>query len=264
MPSPGSTIRRELGGFPDLKRGDRSALAVALTCASVLAAVHYAAAQAPATQDGTAVLRLAAADVSEKAGKKAGSHRSRDKKSKEAKTREKRSKSHKTAKSAGRHDARKEESVKPPSEPLEQASPQESADPDIALVRKAIDDLRRGGAGKATEIEASISDPAARKLVEWIILRSYNSGAGSSRYLSFIAANPSWPSLAIFRRYRTRYLPHQHRELTPPGRFFFPPQHRELGANAPPIAGIVDPFAEPVGLQPVHELSDVRPHALLV
>ncbi len=213
-----------------MKRGDRSALAVALTCASVLAAVHYAAAQAPATQDGTAVLRVAAADGSEKtgkkAGKKAGSHRSRDKKSKETKTREKRSKSRKTAKSAGRHDARKEESVQPPSEPLEQASPQESADPDIALVRKAIDTLRRGGASKATEIEASISDPAARKLVEWIILRSYNSGAGSSRYLSFIAANPSWPSLTIFRRYAEEMLWHEDVKPAQILRFFkdSPPQ----------------------------------------
>ena len=92
---------------------------------------------------------------------------------------------------------------------MEQASSQESSDPDIALVRKAIDSLRRGSASKATEIEASISDPAARKLVEWMILRSDNSGAGSTRYPSFIAANPSWPSLAIFRRYAEEMLWHE-------------------------------------------------------
>jgi peptidoglycan lytic transglycosylase len=78
--------------------------------------------------------------------------------------------------------------------------PPETSDGDVALVRKAIDGLRRGGADKATQIEATISDPAARKLVEWIILRSDNNRAESTRYAAFIAANPSWPSLAMFRR----------------------------------------------------------------
>src|SRR5436190_868439 len=55
-------------------------------------------------------------------------------------------------------------------------------------------------ASKATETEASISDPVARKLVEWLILRSDHNGVGSSRYLTFIAANPSWPSLTAFHR----------------------------------------------------------------
>ena len=45
-----------------------------------------------------------------------------------------------------------------------------------------------------------ISDPAARKLVEWIILRSDHNGANSKRFLAFIAANPNWPNLAMFRR----------------------------------------------------------------
>ena len=75
---------------------------------------------------------------------------------------------------------------------------------DIALVRKAIDSLR-SSADNATQIETAISDPAGRKLVEWIILRSGN-GFRSTRYLAFIAANPSWPSLATFRRYGEEML----------------------------------------------------------
>jgi soluble lytic murein transglycosylase len=82
--------------------------------------------------------------------------------------------------------------------PVRPPTPQIS-DADIALVKKAIEASRRGGAEKATEIEASISDPVARKLVEWVILR-HNNGAGSRRYTAFISANPSWPSLAQFRR----------------------------------------------------------------
>ena len=70
----------------------------------------------------------------------------------------------------------------------------------MALVKSAIDTLRSAGPGKATVVAETISEPAARKLVEWLILRSDHNGAGSKRYLDFIAANPSWPSLAIFRR----------------------------------------------------------------
>ena len=87
-----------------------------------------------------------------------------------------------------------------PQVPLAQGPPPQTSDAEIALVRSAIDGLRSGGAGKATGVQATISDPVARKLVEWMILRSDHNGANSTRYLAFIAANPSWPSLAMFRR----------------------------------------------------------------
>ena len=79
-----------------------------------------------------------------------------------------------------------------------QASLPDVASTDIALVRKAIDALHRSPES-ATQIEAGISDPAARKLVEWIILRSGNRFR-STRYVAFISANPGWPSLSAFRR----------------------------------------------------------------
>jgi hypothetical protein len=79
----------------------------------------------------------------------------------------------------------------PPAVPQAQAPTPQTSDPDVALVKSAIDSLRGGDADKATRIEATISDPVARKLVEWIILRSDRNGAGSARYLAFIAANPS-------------------------------------------------------------------------
>src|SRR5260370_37162933 len=69
---------------------------------------------------------------------------------------------------------------------------------DIALVRKAIDSLR-SSADNATQIETAISDPAPRKLFEWMILRSGN-GFRSTPYLAFTATNPSWPSVSVFRR----------------------------------------------------------------
>jgi soluble lytic murein transglycosylase len=75
---------------------------------------------------------------------------------------------------------------------------------DVALVRKAIENLRRNP-GSATQTETAISDPAVRKLVEWLILRSGNRFR-TSRYLAFIAANPDWPGLSAFRRYAEEML----------------------------------------------------------
>ena len=43
-------------------------------------------------------------------------------------------------------------------------------------------------------------DPVARKLAEWIILRSDNTDASFARYAAFVNANPSWPHAALFRR----------------------------------------------------------------
>ena len=84
--------------------------------------------------------------------------------------------------------------------PLAQGPAPQTPEAEVALVKSAIGALRRGGASKATEVAATISDPVARKLVEWIILRSDHNGANSKRYLAFIAASPGWPSPAIFRR----------------------------------------------------------------
>lgn len=63
----------------------------------------------------------------------------------------------------------------------------------IALVRKQK-------AADATQAQAAISDPVARKLAEWLILRSDNNGASVERYRAFVSANPSWPSQTFLRR----------------------------------------------------------------
>jgi soluble lytic murein transglycosylase len=87
-----------------------------------------------------------------------------------------------------------------PQIPLAKGPPPQASEAEIALVKSAIETLRKGSASEATRIEATISDPAARKLVEWIILRSEHSGSDSARFLAFIEANPNWPNLAMFRR----------------------------------------------------------------
>jgi len=71
---------------------------------------------------------------------------------------------------------------------------------DLAAVRDAIDLTRKGKISEATAIEKTITDPAARQLVEWFILRHPQATANFSRYAAFIANSPGWPSMALMRK----------------------------------------------------------------
>ena len=71
---------------------------------------------------------------------------------------------------------------------------------DIPALKQAIELVRRGKSREATEIERSVRDPMIKKLIEWVILRSEEGGAGFDRYSAFIHENPAWPSLALLRR----------------------------------------------------------------
>jgi soluble lytic murein transglycosylase len=88
----------------------------------------------------------------------------------------------------------------PPAAALAVTTVRTTSEPDITAVKQAIDLLRAGKAADASAVEQGISDPLARKLVEWAVLRDDNNGADFARYNAFILANPSWPSLALFRR----------------------------------------------------------------
>jgi soluble lytic murein transglycosylase len=87
-------------------------------------------------------------------------------------------------------------------EPVEK-KPAEAAAPvftgDVAVVKNVIDLARQGKTSDATAAEKTISDPAARKLAEWFILRHPDSQANFSRYASFIADNPGWPGTTLMR-----------------------------------------------------------------
>jgi soluble lytic murein transglycosylase len=71
---------------------------------------------------------------------------------------------------------------------------------DLALAKNAIDLTRKAKTGEATDVKKTIGDPAAQKLVEWFILRHPDGQANFSRYATFIADNPSWPSMGVLRR----------------------------------------------------------------
>jgi soluble lytic murein transglycosylase len=103
---------------------------------------------------------------------------------------------------------------------------------DLAAVKRAIERIRHGGVDDATEIEKTIEDPVARKVVEWALLRSDDNGIDFNRYVAFLEANPSWPSIGMLRRRAEAQLWQEARNpatvrgffattkpLTPKGRF---------------------------------------------
>ena len=71
---------------------------------------------------------------------------------------------------------------------------------DLSAVKQALELVRKNRQDEATDVENTISDPVARKVVEWAILRSDTGSNDFSRYAAFIAANPSWPSVTTLRR----------------------------------------------------------------
>jgi soluble lytic murein transglycosylase len=87
-----------------------------------------------------------------------------------------------------------------PALPFAVATTASTSPVDLAAVKQAIDLVGKNRQDEATTIEGTISDPLARKLVEWVILRSEDGSSDFSRYATFIAANPSWPSITTLRR----------------------------------------------------------------
>jgi soluble lytic murein transglycosylase len=88
-------------------------------------------------------------------------------------------------------------------ESIDASAPAATATPltgDLAAVRQAIDLVRKSKTGEATAIGKTIGDPAAQKLVEWFILRHPDGEANFNRFAAFIADNPHWPSMSLFRR----------------------------------------------------------------
>jgi soluble lytic murein transglycosylase len=83
---------------------------------------------------------------------------------------------------------------------------------DTDALENVIELIRKHKPDEATQLEATISDPVAKKLAEWIILRSDNNNATVERYRAFVSANPSWPSQTFLRRRLEAALWDDHRE----------------------------------------------------
>ena len=99
-----------------------------------------------------------------------------------------------------------------PTVPAAMAATSSTSQSDVDALENVIDLVRKHKPADATQAEAAISDPVARKLAEWIILRSDNNGASVERYRAFIDANPSWPSQSFLRRRGEAALWDDHRD----------------------------------------------------
>jgi soluble lytic murein transglycosylase len=100
---------------------------------------------------------------------------------------------------------------KPPP-PAAVAATSSTPQADSDALENIIELVRKHKPADATQAEATISDPVARKLAEWIILRSNDNGASAERYRAFITANPSWPSQTFLRRRGEAALWDDHRD----------------------------------------------------
>src|SRR6266516_804223 len=70
--------------------------------------------------------------------------------------------------------------------PKPPACPRPAAETDRSVRAGPCEHAVRPAAGRATEIAKSVREPMAQKLIEWVILRSEESGAGFDRYAAFI------------------------------------------------------------------------------
>jgi len=87
-----------------------------------------------------------------------------------------------------------------PVTPAAVAATSSTSQADKDTLENVIELVRKRKPGDANSYADSISDPVARKLAEWIILRSEDNGASVERYRAFLSANPSWPSQTFLRR----------------------------------------------------------------
>ncbi len=111
-----------------------------------------------------------------------------------------------------RHAALPPAPARKPAVPAAVAATSSTSQADAEALENVIELIRKHKPADATQAEAAISDPVARKLAEWIILRSDDNGASVERYRAFIAANPSWPSQTFLRRRAEAALWDDHRD----------------------------------------------------
>lgn len=90
--------------------------------------------------------------------------------------------------------------ARPASGPFAIASTTATSPADADALKRVLEFTRKAKEGDAEAAQRSITDPVARKLAEWIILRSDNTRPSFARYINFISENPAWPHVPLFRR----------------------------------------------------------------
>ncbi|MEJ2626825.1 MAG: hypothetical protein P8Z80_20725 [Pseudolabrys sp.] len=80
------------------------------------------------------------------------------------------------------------------------APTRETSAADRAALERVIVAAQKGNDSEADRAEATIKDPVAKTLAEWVILRSNDTSPGFQRYADFIKNHPDWPRAALFAR----------------------------------------------------------------
>ena len=90
--------------------------------------------------------------------------------------------------------------VRPAAGPFSIAASAATPSSDVATLKRVLEATRKGKEADADAAARSLSDPVARKLAEWMILRSDNTKPSFQRYVAFVETNPAWPHSPLFRR----------------------------------------------------------------
>src|SRR5262249_57588782 len=118
---------------------------------------------------------------------------------------------------------------------------------DMAATKQAIALLRHRKFSEAAALAATIDDPVARKLVEWVMLRDSDSPANFDRYAAFMQSNADWPSIPALRRRAEARLWQERREPSTVPRFLCRQPVSAIGRPALPrvVKGGGDPPRAP-------------------
>ena len=109
------------------------------------------------------------------------------------------------------------------------------SDEDNTKINAAFKALSGSDLAKAKDLQAGLSDPLARKLVEWERLRG---GEGqAAEYLKFLSENPDWPSREQLQRRMEETLFEE--AATPTSS---PPTSRAVKRAAPPAWPCSPPY----------------------
>lgn len=90
--------------------------------------------------------------------------------------------------------------ARPAAGPFAVAPTTATSDADLATLKRVREAAAKGNDADAEAAARAIADPVARKLAEYMILRSYNTKPNFERYANFIERNPDWPHVPMLRR----------------------------------------------------------------
>ena len=89
---------------------------------------------------------------------------------------------------------------RPASVPFAAAATATTSATDKAAVKRMLELVRKSKDAEADAVKNTIEDPLARKLAEYLFLRSESTSPRFDRFAAFIAANPTWPHIPLLRR----------------------------------------------------------------